>query len=255
MPPTSKPKKPVAKKPVAKKPVAKKPVAKKPVAKKPVAKKRVVRRLPLSGSEYPYEHSPWHKYKMANNCYAYAFHDKRSWRPQKSVPGDRTNGISHNFTYCKGRIAKKIVEDNPGKVFIANASQRCPKGFYKVMMVVAPTDRHGGPGGDFHFYKQHGIIKYKLRSGDTPSNMAKFFDVPVGRINGALKNKRGNIITFKCNIFSHKMGWATGPLLVGSDGKIIKDPRYAGRKYGLNYSKYCSSFCVASNKSVKVGVV
>ena len=242
--------------PPKKAPVRKPSAKRKPVVKrKSPVKKRVVRRLPLSGSEYPYEHSPWHKYKVANNCYAYAFHDRRSWRPQKSVPGDRTTGISHPFTYCNGRIAKKIVEDNPGKVFIANASQRCPKGFYKVMMVVAPKDRHGGPGGDFHFYKQHGVIKYKVRNGDTPSNMAKFFDVPVGRINMALKNRKGNIITFKCNLFSHKMGWATGPLLVDSNGKIIKDPRYAGRRYGLNYSKYCSSFCVASNKGVKVGIV
>ena len=231
----------------------------KKLVKRPAPKKKTpsVRRLPLSGSEPIFNHKPWTKFKVANNCYAYAFHDMRSWRPQKSVPGDRGTGISHPFTYCRGEIARKIVADNPGKVFIAKASQRCPRGYYKVMMVVAPKDRYGNPGGDFHFYKQHGIIKYKLRNGDTPATLSKFFDVPQARIRNAMgpSSRVGKIITFKCNIFSHKMGWATGPLLVGSNGKIIKDPRYTGRKYHLNYSKYCSSFCVARKKGVKVGVI
>lgn len=244
--------------PPKKKPSVKKKVpTRKPrvVRRLPVKKKtQGVRRLPLSGSEHAYDARPWTKFKMANNCYAYAFHDLRRWRPQKSVPGDRSGGISHPFTYCKGEIAKKVLADNPGKVFLANASARCPKGFYKVMMFVAPTDRYGGKGGDFHWWKQHGIVKYKMKSTDTPSNMAKFFDVPIGRINMAIRNRKGNVITFKCNLFSHKMGWATTALLVDSNGRIIKDPRKAGRKYGLNYSKYCSSFCVA-NKGIKVGVI
>ena len=217
-----------------------------------------VKRLPTSGSEYPYVHKPWTVFRIANNCYAYAFHDMRSWRPRKSVPGDKTkNGpLNSDYTTCKG-IAKKILKDNPKKVYISRPSSKCKNGYYKVMMVVAPTSRNGGPGGDFHFYKQHGVIKYKLRKGDTADNLAKFFDVPKRRIQIAMgKNPRlGKIIIFKCNLFSHKMGWATGPLLVDSCGKIIKDPRKACRKYGLNYSKYCNSFCVSSNKGVKVGVI
>jgi hypothetical protein len=36
-------------------------------------------------------------------------------------------------------------------------------------------------------------------------------------------------------------------------GKVIVDPRKASRDYpGLNYKKYCSSFCV-KNKGIKVG--
>ena len=218
----------------------------------------VIKRLPTSGSEYAYAHKPWTVFKIANNCYAYAFHDMRKRRPRKSVPGNKTiNGpLSSDYTTCKG-ISKKIVKDNPGKVYIAKPTQKCKKGHYKVMMVVAPTTRNGYPGGDFHFYKQHGVIKYKLRKMDTSENLAKFFDVPLNRVKIAMgKSPRvGKIIAFKCNLFSHKMGWATGPLLVDSCGKIIKDPRKACRKYGLNYSKYCDSFCVASNKGVKVGVV
>ena len=125
------------------------------------------------------------------------------------------------------------------------------------MMVVAPTDRNGNRGGDFHFYKQHGVVKYKLRKGDTLKNLTSFFGVTPYKIKKAMgpKPKIGNYIVFKCNLFSHKMGWATGPLLVDSCGKAIKDPRKACRKYGLNYSKYCNSFCVAANKGVKVGPI
>ena len=216
--------------------------------------------LPLSGAEHPYIHRPWTKFKVANNCYAYAFHDLRSWRPQKSVPVDRSGGIKSDFTNCKG-IAQKIKSDNPKKVLIVskgNENKKCPKGFYKVMMVVAPKDRWGGPGGDFHFYKQHGVIKYKLRPKDTPQRLSSFFGVGVRIINKAMgaRPRVGKIIVFKCNLFSHKMGWATGPLLVDSAGKIIKDPRTAKRKYGLDYSKYCNSFCVRKGgKGAKVGVI
>ncbi len=48
-------------------------------------------------------------------------------------------------------------------------------------------------------------------------------------------------------------GWATGPLLTDAKGKAITDPRKASRDYpGLNYEKYCSSFCV-KDTGIKVG--
>ena len=237
---------------IVKRPVAKKPVVKRPVAKKPVAPKP----LPLSGSEHEFNHAPWVKVIMANNCYAYAFHDLRKWRPHKSVPGDRSTGmLNSDYTHCKG-IAKKIVDDNPGKVKVVRYDKKCPKGYYKVMMVVAPKDKYGNPGGDFHFYKQHGIVNYRIRNGDTLENMVKFFKVPKQRLEKAALVaggfKVGKTLRFVCNCFSHKMGWATGPLLVDSEGLLMKDPRKAGRRYGLDYSKYCNSFCV-KNKGIKVG--
>lgn len=46
-------------------------------------------------------------------------------------------------------------------------------------------------------------------------------------------------------VWSHKRGWSTPPLLRDAKGKIIWDPIVAKRNYpGLNYKKYCSSFCV-----------
>ena len=78
----------------------------------------------------------------------------------------------------------------------------------------------------------------------------KSFKIPVSRIPIKLPPK-GKCIKIKANVFSHKLGWATGPLLYDAAGKVIKDPRRANRNYGYNYTKYCSSFCV-KNKGIDV---
>ena len=213
--------------------------------------------LPLSGSEPKFTNRRWSTKKGvgSNNCYAYAVGDYEAYRWQKSIPGDRS-GLSnkgHNYTSCKG-LADRVVSDNPTKVYKARANERCKKGYYKVMMFVSP----GRPTnyirqGDFHFYKQHGAVEYKVKKGNTYENIAKFFKVPVSRVKKAGKLIPGKLLKFKANVFSHKRGWATGPLLVDAKGKSIQDPRSASRDYpGLNYKKYCSSFCV-KNSGIKVG--
>lgn len=53
-------------------------------------------------------------------------------------------------------------------------------------------------------------------------------------------------------VWSHKRGWATPPLLRDAKGKIIWDPVRANRSYeGLNYKKYCASFCVQKGAKTK----
>lgn len=53
-------------------------------------------------------------------------------------------------------------------------------------------------------------------------------------------------------VWSHKRGWSTPPLLRDSRGKIVWDPIRANRSYeGLNYKKYCSSFCVRKGGKTK----
>ena len=107
--------------------------------------------------------------------------------------------------------------------------------------------------GDFHFYRQHGVVEYKIKPGDTVVSVAKFFKVPESRVRRAGPFKVGKRIVFRANVFSHKRGWATGPLLTDAKGKSITDPRKASRAYpGLNYETYCSSFCVKNN-GIKVG--
>lgn len=213
--------------------------------------------LPLSGSESTFTNRRWGTSTGIgnNNCYAYAVGDYESYRMQKSIPGDRS-GLSngnHNYTHCTG-LPNRVVSDNPVKVYRAEATEKCKKGYFKIMMFVSP----GRPTnyirqGDFHFYKQHGVVEYKIKPGDTIKSVSKFFKVPESRIQKGGTFKVGKRIIFKANVFSHKRGWATGPLLTDAKDKMIKDPRKASRNYpGLNYERYCSSFCV-KNTGIKVG--
>lgn len=212
---------------------------------------------PLSGSENKFTNRRWGTKTGIgnNNCYAYAVGDYEAYRWQKSIPGDRS-GLSngnHNYTHCTG-LPNRVISDNPKKVYKAGPNEKCKKGYYKIMMFVCP----GRPTnyirqGDFHFYKQHGVVEYKVKPGDTIASVAKFFNIPESRIKRAGTLRVGKRIIFKANVFSHKRGWATGPLLTDAKGKVIKDPRKASRNYpGLNYERYCSSFCV-KNTGIKVG--
>ena len=216
-----------------------------------------MRNLPLSGSEHTFKYEPWlTRGPHSNNCYAYAVNDFETHRHSKSVPGEHSGKKwpFHTYTHCKG-LRKRVLADNPKKVYVAKGKDKCKKGFYKIMMVVAPSNKYGNSTGDFHFYKQHGMAEYGIKVGDTYKSIAKKFNVPYSRIlkaGGGKPVKPGRKLKFKVNLFSHKQGWAAGPLLIDSNGKTIKDPRTAGRKYGYNYSKYCSSFCV-KNRGVDVG--
>jgi len=213
--------------------------------------------LPLSGSEPKYTQRLWGRTVGVgnNNCYAYAVGDYEKMRLQKSVPGERAGirNLSHTYTNCKG-LPQRVIADNPKKVYTAKATEKCKPNHFKVMMFVAPgNQRNYFRQGDFHFYKQHGAVEYKVKKGNTYENIAKFFKVPVSRVKKAGKLVPGKLLKFKANVFSHKRGWATGPLLVDAKGKSIQDPRTSSRDYpGLSYQKYCSSFCV-KNRGIKVG--
>ena len=208
---------------------------------------------PTNGSEIIFKLEPWHtKGRKHNNCYAYAVNDYESYDPVKSVPGARVgkNG-HHTYTHCKG-LADRVVADNPKKVYKCDAMKKCKKGYYKIMMVGAPSNKYGNTTGDFHFYKQHSKAEHVVKTGDTYASIAKEYGVPYSRVYRAGALKPGKKLRFPVNLFSHKQGWATGPLLTDACGKIIRDPRKSCRNYGYNYSKYCSSFCVR-NKGVEVG--
>lgn len=233
----------------------------------------------LSGAETTFSYKGWGDIGLhRDNCYDYAFsNDER--RLNKSVPGDRAtarNGRrfpNTDFRSCKGFVAR-VLADNPGNVYkCKNTNSVCRRGFYKVMSFVAPGLLNGG---DFHWYKQHKAVRYRIRAGDTISGLARFFKVTPYTIRKALTKqtkptrkddgliadpnmrinmrqsgpalKPGRIITFPINAWSHKQGWATGPLLIDASGKLITDPRRANRRYGINYSKFCSAFCIRAGK-------
>jgi hypothetical protein len=189
-----------------------------------------------------------------------------------------------DYKRCDG-IAKLVVGDNPNTVYrMKNPNERCRPGYYKVMCFVAPSNDYGEPYGDFHWYRQNSSIRYRIRGGDTLRGLAKFFKVkpevitaallkktaPLSNTNGLISNSRGNfavlnrnnesrpntnilsslptgvIIRIPVNLWSHKQGWATGPLLVDAKGHTISDPRKADRSYkpGFHYTTFCSAYGV-----------
>jgi hypothetical protein len=216
--------------------------------------KRCVR-PPTSGSEIPFSLQPWVSLgKMSNNCYAYAVNDFDFFRVQKSSPGNTmrvNNRRLPQYNTIEG-LQKRMLLDNPKKIYKTTACTKCRKGFYKIMMFAAMG---GGDLQDFHYYKQHSMAEYRVKPSDTFKKLAAFFKVPVDRIKKASGGplRPGHTIKFRANFWSHKRGYGTGPLLEDARGRPIRNPIMANRSYpGLNYSTYGGSFCV-KNKGIQVG--
>lgn len=211
------------------------------------------RRVPTSGSEHPFSVYPWGMRgggSNSNNCYAYAMHDWESYRVHKAQPGNRS-GLSNRaieYRNCQ-KVHRRVMSDNPGKVRPSPLKKACPRGYYKVVLVIAP-------GRDFHWYKQHSVVYYRVKAGDTKASLMKFFKIPKGTRKdfNKLDLTPGKMIRFRANVWSHKRGWGGGPLLVDAKGNVILNPRTAARDYGggLNYSKFCGSYCV-KRTGVNVG--
>ena len=208
-----------------------------------------------------------------DNCYDYAFGLNNIKSVNKDVPGNMAGNKAWGltFTNCNG-IAKRVLEDYKGLAYRCKPSDPCPIGYYKVMNFVAPN------GGDFHWYRETNAVRYRTRPGDTVTGLARFFRVtpaiiraavakgtrPTSASNGRISNtnrnlpvlnqmvhrgsgaiRPGKVIQFPVRLWSHKQGFATGPVLVDASGKTITDPRRANRAYpGLNYSKFCSAYMV-----------
>ena len=194
----------------------------------------------------------------------------------------RNNNLLANnltFTKCNG-IVKRVLGDNPHNVYkLTNPYAKVKPGFYKVMCFVAPSNDFGNRTGDFHWYVQNRAVRYKIRLGDTVGKLARFFRVkpaviieatkryknPASNTDGKIatlntnikmSNTRNNtrgpklvvgkIIEFPVNLWSHKQGWASGPLMIDASGKVIVDPRKSDRSWkpGFHYTKFCSAYGV-----------
>lgn len=201
--------------------------------------------MKLSGYESIFNLEPWINAVNAVNCYDYAVGDFERYRNVKSTPGNSAGLSSDNFkvTDCK-QIRQRILKDNKKNAYVCkDPSKVCRRGFYKIMSFVAPI------GGDFHFYKQVKGVKYKIKSGDSVKSISKFFRVRPSVIQKHSPITPGKTITFKVNLWAHKQGWGSPPLMTDAKGKTIVDPRKASRKYpGLDYSKFCNALCIRANK-------
>lgn len=214
------------------------------------------KKLPANGYEYIYGDPKWNTERgiRSNNCYSYAMGDYLPYRRNKAVVGDLA-GYEHDIRYDScGPLKERILKDNPGRVYEERAEAPCKNGYYKIMMFVSTLRDDTRDYGDFHFYKQHRDVVYSVQPDDTVDSIAAFFGIPKETVQEAAGTKKklkpGQEIFLKdANVFSHKLGWATGALLTDSCGKRIDDPRKACRKYGLTYDSYCGSYCVRAHRT------
>lgn len=213
----------------------------------------------------------WH-----DNCYDYAFDLNNPRSVNKNVPGNMAGNKAWGLSFrsCDG-IAKRVLEDYKGLAYrLKSAKTLCRPGYYKVMNFVSPN------GGDFHWYRETRAVMYRTRPNDTIRALAQFFRTTQkavlmaykksrparNQLNGRIattpnielrnldhmnslsrtgKLKPGRVMQIPVKLWSHKQGFGAGPVLVDASGRTIKDPRRANRNYpGLNYSKFCSAYCV-----------
>ena len=247
------------------------------------------RGLPLSGFEPIFDPRDYSIIGFNCYDYAIGYQDKNNNKKphgQKSSPGERA-GLANklNVTKCKD-LRTGILKDNPGAIKLCKDPKKvCGRGYFKIMSFVSPGVR--GNTADFHFYRQVQSVRYKIAAGDTVTSLARYFRVtpnviraaakklktPTNNVDGNINsnsnlsnramaanrlranNKKslltpGKIIEFKCNLWAHKQGWGTRPILVDAKGKTIYDPRKANRNYGrLNYTKLCGVYCVRAGKA------
>jgi len=221
-----------------------------------------------SGSEPSFTSDDWSI--IGHNCYDYAFGDKRR-HASKSEPGGYSNFLFKTCGRGRNSMKNRILSDNPKYVYALSKGKECipcRNGYYKVMSFVAPKNTVGEVYGDFHFYKQVGSVRYQIQRGDTVPFIARFFRVRPQVVRDAMARMKfarsstngvvtmntersltGRIITFPVNLWAHKLGWGTRPLLVDSKGRTIMDPRKASRKYGFDYKTLCGTYCVRVGKA------
>ncbi len=211
----------------------------------------IAARLPVSGSEHVYSDAVFGsaKGKGNNNCYAWAIDAYRNSGSKKLQPGNSSKlGGQLDLTSCAALRARALA-DLKGKGYVVDADQPCRRGYYKIMGFL-------DPGTDHHWYKQHRHALVKLSDRlRTVAAVARAMGVPPKQVYAATSSpKEGDVVLVRdAKVWSHKQGFATGPLLKDGCDRAIADPRRACRSYGeLDYTKYCGALCVRSRRAKHV---
>lgn len=210
--------------------------------------------LPLSGSEETFTDAVYGTEKGVknNNCYAYALGRYANSGGVKLQPGNLSGAgrarPALDLGSCRD-LQRRVLQDSRARgVYAAPADAPCRAGFYKVMAFLDANN-------DYHWYKQHrDLLVSAPRDGATPSNVARNLDVPAGSVQApAARLRRGDRVLVRgAGLWSHKQGFATGPLLKDACGAPIRDPRSACRDYGTyNYRTFCGAFCVRTTAQKK----
>ena len=200
------------------------------------------RRLPLSGSEPVYTDLVYGSPRGVknNNCYAWAIGDYKNSGSKKLQPGNLVGETRNmNLSNCS-ELRARVQRDLGARVYPEQADAPCRKGYYKVMAFLDENN-------DYHWYKQHSDMLVRAKAGNSASLIARNLDVPVSSVlSPESPSANGDLVLVKgAGLWSHKQGFATGPLIRDACDKPIRDPRTACRDYGkFNYRTFCGAFCV-----------
>ena len=210
--------------------------------------------LPLSGSEETYTNMKFGSPRgiKNNNCYAWAIGHYDNAGGVKLQPGDLARlGGNMSLTSCKDLKARALKDSRaPGqkRMYAARPEQACRAGYYKVMAFLDPTT-------DYHWYRQHKDVMYRVKAGNSLTSIATKLGVPPRQVRATGNRPApGSTVMIKdAGVWSHKQGFATGPLLDDACGKAIRDPRKACRNYGAyDYDTFCGAYCVRSGATKRL---
>lgn len=183
-----------------------------------------------------------------NNCYSYAIDYYRPEGSTKLQPGDISGTLTSPLSLrtCD-KLKKRILADLKGEVYEADKGAACRPGYHEIAAVMAP-------GNDFHFYRRHRDVLYRVKQGDTKKSIADWAGISPNRVDAPSNVlKKDDIVLLRdARLWSHKRGLATGPLLEDSCGNPIRSPDVACRNYskdgGAAYSKVCGHYCVKTKQ-------
>lgn len=192
-----------------------------------------------------------------NNCYAYALNYYKNSGERKLQPGDLAGlpgGV--DLKDCSDLVRRALADAKAmgwslrylGPDAARATVPACCKGAYKIVAVLAP-------GNDFHWYRQHTDVLYRVKTPRTAAQVADEFGVPARNVSGGGERgtvDAGDVVLIRnAGVWSHKQGFSdAGPLLRDACGTLIKDPALACRGYGdgLNYTQVCGAFCLDKGK-------
>jgi hypothetical protein len=145
----------------------------------------------------------------------------------KIRPGDTITGLAKFFRVTPRTIQMALVKGryssnvNNGRVANKNTDLHV-LGKYNLAALKKSQQRPSRTGNTLRV-----LQKYSAQSNNTRLTPGKVIDFPV-------------------KLWSHKTGWAGGPLIVDASGHTISDPRKADRCYkpGFHYTKFCSAYGV-----------
>jgi hypothetical protein len=179
-----------------------------------------------------------------NNCYAWAIGHFRDSGNNKLQPGDLSpsrqgvaesrQGVAESpmsLESC-GSLHRRARADLGPDARTLGPKGACPEGWHAARAFL-------DPGRDYHWYRHHKDVL--VRTNRRPTSLANRLGLSRSAVTGS-----GSLLLARgANLYSHKRGLATGPLLEDSCGRLIKDPERACRDYGdLKYTKSCGGMCV-----------